>query len=151
MIHFSHRAALVGALIALPLAASAQSSLDRFEALSERMTELTYLGIAEQVPALQGQMPSAEWDRPMRRAGRCAIRAYEDAVGEDGVVAMLDELEGAIGAAQPSDILDGSFSAGIPDGLSAQDVQRINNDCGMVELQMERLAESGAMQALQGQ
>jgi hypothetical protein len=145
------RGALAAALVALPLAASAQSQLDRFEALSEQMTALTYEGIAEQVPALQGQLPSAEWDRPMRRAGRCALRAYEETVGEAGIDAMLDELEAAIGAAQPADILNGTFSAGVPEGLTNQDVQRINNDCGMVELQMQRLAESGAMQALQSQ
>ena len=87
----------------------------------------------------------------MRRAGRCALRAYEDAVGEAGVTTMLDELQAAIGTAQPSDILDGSFTAGVPEGLTAQDVQRINNDCGMAELQMQRLAESGVMQALQQQ
>ncbi len=140
---------LAAALFTLPLAAQAQSQLERFEALSEQMTQLTYQGLAEQVPALNGVLPSVEWDRPMRRAGRCAIRGYEDAVGDAGVEAMLVELESAIGSAQPSDILDGTFSAGVPQGLTNQDVQRINNDCGMIELQMERLAESGAMQALQ--
>lgn len=151
MPHLTLRAGLVAALITMPVAASAQSQLERFEALSERMTELTYQGLAEQVPALNGQLPSADWDRPMRRAGRCAIRAYERAVGEDGVEAMLVELEGAIGSARPADLLNGTFEAGVPAGLSNQDVQRINNDCGMVELQMQRLAESGAMQALQNQ
>jgi hypothetical protein len=142
----------VAAGVALfPLAAQAQSHLDRFEALSEQMTALTYQGLAEQVPALAGVLPSVEWDRPMRRAGRCAIRGYENAVGDAGVEAMLVELESAIGAARPSDILDGTFSAGVPQGLTNQDVQRINNDCGMIELQMQRLAESGAMQALQNQ
>ncbi len=144
-------ASLTAALLTLPIAAQAQSQLDRFEALSEQMTELTYQGLAEQVPALDGVLPSADWDRPMRRAGRCAIRGYERAVGEAGVEAMLVELEQAIGSARPSDILDGTFSAGVPQGLTNQDVQRINNDCGMIELQMERLAESGAMQALQSQ
>lgn len=143
--------ALAAALLTLPLAAQAQSQLDRFEVLSERMTELTYQGLVEQVPALDGVLPSAEWDRPMRRAGRCAIRRYENAVGEAGVEAMLVELETAIDTARPSDILDGTFSAGVPQGLTNQDVQRINNDCGMIELQMERLAQSGAMQALQNQ
>lgn len=151
MIRLTLRVGLVAALVTLPLAAQAQTQLERFEVLSERMTELTYQGLAEQVPALSGVLPSAEWDRPMRRAGRCAIRGYEDAVGEAGVEAMLAELESAIDSAQPSDILDGTFSAGVPEGLTNQDVQRINNDCGMIELQMERLAESGAMQALQSQ
>lgn len=151
MNHLTLRVGLVTALMTLPLAASAQSQLERFETLSERMTQLTYQGLAQQVPALNGVLPTADWDRPMRRAGRCAIRAYERAVGDDGVEAMLVELESAIGSAQPADLLNGTFEAGVPEGLSNQDVQRINNDCGMVELQMQRLAESGAMQALQSQ
>jgi hypothetical protein len=144
-------AAVTAALIALPLAAQAQSQLERFEALSEQMTALTYQGLAEQYPVLQGILPDADWGRPERRAGRCALREYEDAVGEDGVTAMLNELEAAIGSAAPSDILDGSFNPGVPEGLTAAQVQQINTECGLLELQMQRLAESGAMQALQNQ
>jgi hypothetical protein len=144
-------AGLAAALTTLPLAAQAQSQLDRFEALSERMTALTYEGLAAQYPVLQGLLPSAEWGRPERRAGRCALRDYERAVGEDGVDAMLAEFETAIASARPEDLLDGSFSAGVPQGLTATQVQQINTECGLLELQMQRLAESGAMQALQAQ
>lgn len=145
------RATLAAALMTLPLAASAQSQLDRFEALSERMTTLTYQGIATQYPVLQGVLPAADWGRPERRAGRCALRDYERAVGDDGVDAMLTEFETAIASAQPADLLDGTFSAGVPDGLTTTQVQQINTECGLLELQMQRLAESGAMQALQSQ
>jgi len=141
----------VAALLTLPAAANAQSQLDRFEALSERMTQLTYEGLAQQVPALAGNLPSVEWDRQMRRAGRCALRRYENAVGEAGVEAMLIELERAIQTASPQDILTGNFDAGVPEGLTANQVQTINTDCRLTELQMERLAESGVMQALQQQ
>ncbi|QXT39372.1 hypothetical protein [Gymnodinialimonas ceratoperidinii] len=144
-------AGFAAALMTLPLAAQAQSQLDRFEALSEQMTALTYEGLAAQYPVLQGLLPSAEWGRPERRAGRCALRDYERAVGEDGVDAMLAEFETAIASARPADLLDGTFSAGVPQGLTAAQVQQINNECGLLELQMQRLAESGAMQALQAQ
>lgn len=144
-------AGLAAALMILPLAASAQSHLDRFEALSEQMTTLTYQGLATQYPVLQGILPSADWGRPERRAGRCALRDYERAVGEDGVEAMLVEFETSIATASPSDLLDGTFSAGIPEGLTAARVNQINTECGLTELQMQRLAESGAMQALQSQ
>lgn len=151
MPHFPLRIAAAAVLIALPLAAHAQSQLERFEALSEQMTALTYQGLAEQYPVLQGVLPEADWGRPERRAGRCAIRRYTAAVGEDGVTAMMDELESAIATAQPADILDGSFNPGVPAGLTAAQVQQINTECGLLELQMQRLAESGAMQALQSQ
>lgn len=144
-------AGLAAACMTLPLAASAQSQLDRFEALSERMTTMTYQGLAAQYPVLQGILPESDWGRPERRAGRCALRDYERAVGEDGVEAMLVEFETAIATARPSDLLDGTFSAGVPAGLTASQVQQINTECGLLELQMQRLAESGAMQALQSQ
>lgn len=144
-------AGFAAACITLPLAASAQSQLDRFEALSEQMTTMTYQGLASQYPVLQGILPAADWGRPERRAGRCALRDYERAVGEDGVEAMLVEFETAIASARPSDLLDGTFSAGVPAGLTAAQVQQINTECGLLELQMQRLAESGAMQALQSQ
>lgn len=144
-------AGLAVALISLPLTASAQSQLDRFEALSEQMTTLTYQGLAAQYPVLQGILPSADWGRPERRAGRCALRDYERAVGEDGVEAMLVEFETSIATARPSDLLDGTFSAGVPEGLTSARVNQINTECGLTELQMQRLAESGAMQALQSQ
>lgn len=144
-------AGLAAALMILPLAASAQSHLDRFEALSEQMTTLTYQGLATQYPVLQGVLPSADWGRPERRAGRCALRDYERAVGEDGVEAMLVEFETSIATASPSDLLDGTFSAGVPEGLTPARVNQINTECGLTELQMQRLAESGAMQALQSQ
>lgn len=145
------RAGLVAALIALPAAATAQSQLERFEDLSERMTTLTYQGLASQYPVLQGILPDADWGRPERRAGRCALRDYERAVGEDGVEAMLSELENAIELAQPTDLLDGTFSVDVPEGLTQAQVQQINTECGLLELQMQRLADSGAIQALQNQ
>ncbi len=145
------RAGLAAALVTLPLAAAAQTQLERFEDLSEQMTALTYQGLAEQYPVLQGILPETDWGRPERRAGRCAIRDYEEAVGEDGVEAMLNELEAAIATAAPADILNGTFNPGVPEGLTAAQVQQINTECGLLELQMERLAESGAMQALQNQ
>lgn len=144
-------AGLAAALVTVPLAASAQSQLERFEALSEQMTTLTYQGLAQQYPVLNGLLPAADWGRPERRAGRCALRRYDNAVGEAGVEAMLAELESSIASARPSDLLDGTFDAGVPQGLSAAEVQQINTDCGLLELQMQRLAESGAMQALQNQ
>ncbi len=152
MKHLSLRASLIAALIALPAtAAFAQSNLDRFEAASERVTQLTYQGIASQYNVASDVFPSADWDRPMRRAGRCILRAYEGEVGSDGVAQFLAGFENAVQSASPNDILSGSFSGQLPDGLDTQRQQQIQNDCGMLELEMTRLAESGVLQALQQQ
>lgn len=152
MTHRSLRAACLAALMSIPAtAAVAQSELDRFEAASERVTQLTYQGIAAQYSVDAGVFPDTAWDRPMRRAGRCILDAYEDEVGSDGVVQFLTGFETALQSAAPADILNGSFSGQLPEGLTTQRQQQIQNECGMLELEMTRLATSGVLQALQQQ
>ncbi len=152
MTHLTLRAACIAALTILPAtAALAQSELDRFEAASERVTALTYQGIAAQYGVAADVFPDTAWDRPMRRAGRCILRAYEGEVGADGVAVFLSGFETAVQSASPNDILGGSFSGQLPDGLTPQRQQQIQSECGMLELEMTRLAESGVLQALQNQ
>ncbi|MBF9043329.1 hypothetical protein HKCCE4037_08325 [Rhodobacterales bacterium HKCCE4037] len=152
MSHLTLRAACIAALLTVPAtAAFAQSELDRFEAASERVTALTYQGIAAQYGVDASVFPDAAWDRPMRRAGRCILRAYESEVGSDGVEVFLSGFETAVQSASPTAILDGSFSGQLPEGLTQQRQQQIANECGMLELEMTRLAESGVLQALQNQ
>jgi hypothetical protein len=152
MTHLSLRAACLAALMTIPAtAAVAQSALDRFEAASERVTQLTYQGIAAQYSVDAAVFPDTAWDRPMRRAGRCILEAYEGEVGEDGVAQFLAGFETAVQSAAPADILNGTFSGQLPDGLTTQRQQQIQNECGMLELEMTRLATSGVLQALQQQ
>jgi hypothetical protein len=148
----SLRAAGLAALLTIPAtAAFAQSALDRFEAASERVTQLTYQGIASQYNVDASVFPDTAWDRPMRRAGRCILNAYEGEVGENGVAQFIAGFEAAVQTAAPADILNGNFTGQLPEGLDTQRQQQIQNDCGMLELEMTRLAESGVLQALQNQ
>ncbi|MEJ6390612.1 hypothetical protein [Gymnodinialimonas ulvae] len=152
MTNLSLRAACLAALLTIPAtAAVAQSALDRFEAASERVTQLTYQGIAAQYSVDASVFPDTAWDRPMRRAGRCILDAYESEVGSDGVAQFLTGFETALQSAAPADILNGSFSGQLPEGLTTQRQQQIQNECGMLELEMTRLATSGVLQALQQQ
>lgn len=152
MTPFTLRAAGIAALMMIPASAVfAQSALDRFEAASERVTQLTYQGIASQYSVDASVFPDTAWDRQMRRAGRCILGAYEDEVGEDGVAVFIAGFETALQSAAPADILNGNFTGQLPDGLTTQRQQQIQNECGMLELEMTRLAESGVLQALQNQ
>ncbi|GAA5064737.1 hypothetical protein N0B44_05615 [Roseibacterium beibuensis] len=131
--------------LALPMAASAQSALERMEAMSETMTEMTYTALVAEIPALQGNLPTAEWDDEMRAAGECILDGVEDEVGEDGVNEMLDNMEAAMASATPEGLMQGTFQPALPDGITDQQMQAISNECGMVEIMMMRMAESGAM------
>lgn len=148
MPHLALRALPLAAALILPLAAHAQSQLDRLEVLSEQMTEMTYTALIAEIPVLEGNLPSAEWDAPMREAGTCVLDAYRDEVGDAGVDTMLDGLETTVASATPDDILSGNLDMDLPDGLTDAQVQQINTDCGMVEIMMTRMAESGAMQIM---
>lgn len=131
--------------LALPIAASAQSALERMEAMSETMTEMTYTALVDEIPALDGNLPSAEWDDAMRDAGACVLDGVEEEVGEDGVAEMLDNMETAMATVTPEGLMQGTFQPALPDGITDQQMQTISNECGMVELMMMRMAESGAM------
>lgn len=129
----------------LPSVALAQSALDRMESMSEAMTEMTYEALIDQIPALRGNLPSADWDDAMREAGSCILDGVEDEVGRAGVNEMLDNMETAMASATPSSLMEGDFRPALPDGLTDQQLQQINNECGMAEIMMMRMAESGAM------
>jgi hypothetical protein len=135
--------ALAAAL--LPMAAHAQSALERMETMSEAMTEMTYVALIDQIPALSGNLPSAEWDDEMRAAGECILGGVEDEVGSDGVDQMLENMETAMQTATPEGLMNGTFQPALPEGITDQQMQTISNECGMVELMMMRMAESGAM------
>lgn len=144
-------AALAAALSALPLAAAAQDSqADRFQALSERMMGLMVAGMIEQQPALDGLLPtSITYDGPTRRASRCTLNGYVDLVGEDGVEAMLAAFETALAEATPAEVISPDFVAGRPEGLTPQEVSRIQTECRLSERQVELLDLASVMQALQ--
>ena len=136
---------LAAALAALPATLHAQSALERMESMSEAMTEMTYVGLVAQVPALEGNLPSPEWDDEMRAAGQCVLDGVEEVVGRDGVTEMLDNMEAAMADATPEALLSGDFNPAVPEGITDAEMQAISNGCRMVEIMMIRMMESGAM------
>lgn len=148
-------AAVAAAILAASLAspAAAQSRLDRMEALSERANELLNAALVMQLPQLEGNLPDPAWDAEMRNAFSCVLDAYVAEAGGAEVDAMLDRMDVAVAQATPEMMLDGGLDAevGLPAGLDEAESVQIMNDCGVVVLMMQRMAESGAMQIMMEQ
>jgi hypothetical protein len=143
--------AILAATLALP--ATAQSRLDRMEALSERANTLLNEALVAQLPQLAGNLPDPAWDGEMRSAFSCVLDAYVAEAGGAEVDAMLDRMDVAVAQATPETMLDGGLDAqvGLPAGLDEAESVQIMNECGVVVLMMQRMTESGAMQIMMDQ
>jgi hypothetical protein len=108
--------------------------------------------IAE-LPALEGNMPDPAWDDPMRAAYGCMLDGYIEVSGEDAVDAMLDDMEAVMQTATAETIMSGEMGNAVqlPEGLSEAQAQSLLQSCGVMEIIMARMAESGAMQVMMDQ
>ncbi|MHA7885750.1 hypothetical protein [Roseicyclus sp.] len=155
---FSPRALTVTVTLAavaasLPVTAAAQSQLERMEVLSERASALMNEAMIAQLPALEGNMPDPAWDDPMRAAYGCVLEGYVQASGEAAVDTMLDEMDAMMETATAETLMSGAFGDGVqlPEGMSEVQAQALMQDCGVMEIIMARMAESGAMQVMMDQ
>jgi hypothetical protein len=149
----SRTAALLAAAMLVPLPALAQSQLDRMEVLSERANALMNEALVMQIPALEGNLPDPEWDERTRTAYACMLDGYVAAVGEDGVDGMLAQMEAALEGATAQQLMNGELDQGIdmPDGMTEAQTQALLGSCGVMEVMMARMAESGAMSVMMQQ
>lgn len=136
---------LAVATVMMPFAAAAETQIERMERISVAMNELTYAGLIQQMPALEGNMPPADWDDGMRAAYVCLLDEIEDEIGSDGVDELLDNMEEAMVGVTASQVLNGEFQPDVPEGLTDAQMQEFTGSCGVVEALMMRMAASGAM------
>ena len=148
--------ALATALTLLPAATLAQSTLDRMEAVSEKMNAVMVRMMADEMIAngadpapLLETLPDMAWDDEMRAAGACMLTGYTDRIGEDGVEEMIANIE------QVTNDLDGMTLSALsdemailPDGITEEQSVEITQSCGMVQLQMKRMQDSGFAAAM---
>ncbi|MEQ9259568.1 MAG: hypothetical protein RIG84_10745, partial [Roseovarius sp.] len=155
------RAALLTALVTLPAAALADSQLERMEAISEEMNEVMMVMMVNEAAAngadpepLRAAMPDLTWDDAMREAGSCMLDEYTSEIGSDGVDEMLAKMEefsvemGEMGANGATMSELGDTSDMLPEGITMQRSAEITQDCGMMQLQMQRMEASGFMDAM---
>lgn len=152
---------LAMAAIAIPSISVAQSQLDRMETVSEAMTGTMVIMMVREMEAngvdatpLMEALPDMTWDDDMRVAGRCILERYSDAVGDTGVETMLTNMEAY--NAEIEALGDNSGTIGdmpepvdmMPEGFSEQQQMEIAQSCGMIELQLQRMKESGFSEAM---
>ncbi len=144
-------ASIAVALTLLPLAANAQSTFERFETTAVAMNALMNEAMIAEIPALAGNMPDPEWDEPMRTAYTCMYDAYVERVGEAPVAEMVTAMEGMLDTLSPQEILQGGTAVENPEGISDEQALEIVEGCNLMNVFMERMAASGAMEIMMQQ
>ncbi len=144
--------------VAVPLPAMAQDRVDRMEAISEEMSQIMFEAMVEEAvkdgvdrDALAAAIPDTSWTPEMRDAGACVLQEYEDVVGSDEVLAMLDRMEAVVPTLRDVSIEDWENIDDLePAGLSEEQSMEINQTCGMVELMMDMMMSSDFMSVMMG-
>lgn len=138
--------ALATALIA-PLPVAAQTQIERMEVISERANTLMNEAMVVEIPALEGNLPAPEWDEQMRETYVCILDGYNAASSAGAVDGMLDRMEAIMETATVETILNGELpeDAMLPDGIDEASSRAVLTGCGLMELMMARMSESGAM------
>jgi len=152
---------LIAALASSPTLGMAQDQLDRLEAVSEVMNEALVEMMATEIAAsgadpapLRATIPNMEWDDEMRAAGSCMLGRYKEILGSDGVeemIAVTEEMsETATEIVAAGGRMEDMPAAAeiLPDGLTPAASTQIMEECGMQELQLKRMQESGFMAAM---
>lgn len=141
-------AALALVLSATAQLATAQSSFERLEAVAVAMNTMMFDQMVEQTPALEGNMPSAEWSDDLRTAYACMYDGFVDHAGEPAVEDMVAQMEAQLATITPEEVMTGGSDVENPEGLSDDQAAEIVAACGMMDAFMTHLSSSGALQIL---
>ncbi|WP_341863874.1 hypothetical protein [Gymnodinialimonas sp. 57CJ19] len=138
--------ALALAVSALP--AQAQSTFERYEAVTVTMNAMTFEAMVAQTPALEGHMPSAELSDDLQAAYSCMFDGFVDLAGDAAVTQMVTEMEAHLATLTPAEVLAGSANVVRLEGVSDDQTTAIVMGCNTVEAFMAHLSSTGALQIL---
>ncbi len=144
----------------LPAVVSAETRLERFEALSDQISAVMITmfsneieqagGDASALRALDGMMPP--WSDEIRQAADCILEEYVAETSSSAVDEMLDRMEEIVPTLATMTMTEatetGVLEEMTPQGLTDDRMMEINSACGMMELQMEASQKSGFMEAM---
>lgn len=149
------RPILIALTLAAPTALFADTQLDRLEALSEEMNLGMAQLMAREIAANGGDpapmlaaMPDTSWDAEYRAAGTCMLDGYTSLIGSDGVDAMLDNMEAMLPQMATATMESMAEMNPLPAGISQDQSIEITQSCGMMEIGMRRMQESGFTAAM---
>lgn len=140
----------------LPAMAIAETQLERLEDLSERMNAAVFdamIRMAENEGAnpepLRAAIPDGTWDDAYREAGACMLDRFSTVTTASEIDRMLDTMEVAIAqmATTNLDEIGDEFDF-LPEGVTEDMSMQINMECGMTELMMQRMEDSGFTAAM---
>ncbi|GAB5448728.1 hypothetical protein [Gymnodinialimonas sp.] len=140
--------ALATAVTFLALPVAAQSTFERLEAVAVTMNGMMFDAMVAQTPALEGNMPSAEWSDGLRTAYQCMYDGFVDRVGEPAMADMVSQMEAQLDTITAEEVLMGGGDIENPEGLTDEQAQEIVANCGMMDAFMAHMSASGALQIL---
>ncbi|WP_299724883.1 hypothetical protein [uncultured Tateyamaria sp.] len=147
------RPALVALLLLSPVAAFAQSQLERFEALSEQINLERARLLVREMEAIGGDardmqatLPDTGWGDEDRVAGACVLEQYNTAAGTQGTDEMLDRMEAALPQlATAESLAQLTFR---PDAISDRVSVQIEKSCGLFDIPLRQMKDSGFTNAM---
>ncbi|OAN84988.1 hypothetical protein A8B78_05650 [Jannaschia sp. EhC01] len=139
---------LATAFVSVALPAAAQSTFERLEAVAVTINGMMFDTMVAQTPALEGNMPSAEWSDGLRAAYTCMYDGFVAEVGEPAMEAMVASMEAQLDTITPEEVMNGGADIDNPEGLSDAQAAEIVADCGMMEAFMTHMSSTGALQIL---
>jgi hypothetical protein len=150
------RILLSASIALLPTLAFADSQLDRLEDVSESMNDIMFdMMIREAVnegadpEPLRAAVPDTSWDKPMRDAGQCMLDKLIEASSEAAVDQMLGEMEAALPKLENMSLETmGDELDFLPEGISDDRSLEINSECGLADVMMDRMEQSGFTEAM---
>lgn len=145
---------IVAALVtACPVAVLAETQLDRLETISERMSDAMFDAMVRMVEQqggnpepLRAAIPESAWDDEYRAAGACLLDKFVAASSSSAVDEMLDEMEAFIPRMAEMELeAMGENTDFLPDGISEDFSISANEECGLTDIMLDRMDESGFM------
>lgn len=130
--------------------AAADALLDRMEAAAETINEMMGQAMLNDMPFLEGKLPETEWDAEYREIGQCMLEAYVAEVGRAETTAMIGRMETILETLEITSMEDMTNMPNMqPEGMTEAQSAAIASDCGVVDITMRRMRESGMMEAMQ--
>lgn len=148
---------IISALIATcPVAALAETQLERLEAISEKMNDAMFDAMVRMVEQqggdpepLRSAIPDGTWDSAYRTAGACMLDRYVEASSQSAVDTMLDDMEDFIPKMAEMDLENMSEETDfLPEGISEDFSISVNMECGLTDIMLDRMEKSGFMAAM---
>ena len=143
-------------IVMCPIAALAETQIEKLERLSVAMNDIMFAAMIDMVEKeggnpepLRETIPDSTWDDEYRAAGSCLLDKLAAASSTGAVDQMLAEMDEALPQIASMDIenMDEELDF-TPEGISDDYMIEANDECGLVDISLKRMEESGFTAAM---